>query len=82
MYFADLLTFESLKIGTFGEEGRKVGETGEEPTLFRQPDKFQGLCRNKLGKAVDGRDRAFPEWMAKEQECGFRGWALRKVSKC
>lgn len=57
MYFADLLTFESPKIGTFGEEGRKVGERGKVPVLLRQLDKFQGFCRKKLGKANDGHDR-------------------------
>lgn len=57
MYFADLLTFENPRIGTFGEEGRKVGERGEEPVLFRELDKFQGLCRKKLEKANDGHDR-------------------------
>lgn len=35
MYLADLLTFESLKIGTFGEEGSEVGEARAEPILFR-----------------------------------------------
>lgn len=57
MYFADLLTFENPRIGTFGEEGRKVRERGEEPVLFRELDKFQGLCRKKLEKANDGHDR-------------------------
>lgn len=72
MYFANLLTFESPKIGSFGEEGRKVREegrkvreTGGEPLLFGQPDKFQDLCGEKLGKAKDGRDRSFPELMGR-----------------
>lgn len=66
MYFADLLTFERPKIGTFGEEGRKVGGKVRRDLLFRQADTFWGLCRRKLGKAEDARDRLFPKQMDKE----------------
>lgn len=66
MYFADLLTFERPKIGTFGEEGRKVGGKVRRDLLFRQADTFWGLCRRKLGKAEDARDRLFPKQMEKE----------------
>lgn len=73
MYFADLLTFESPKIGPFGEEGRKVGKTWGEQILFRQPDKCEGLCRKKLGKPKDG---SFSELIGKENRGGDVGIGL------
>ena len=63
MYLADLLTFESPRIGTFGEEGSKVGKTREERIIFRQPDQLGAFAgRNWAKQQVDMMDHSLSRW--------------------
>lgn len=81
MFFADLLTFESPKIGTSGKEGRKVGE--REGSLF-----FSGSLIN-LGAFAErywGKqkmDVMILSWADGEEsrKWGCRAWGLQ-LSTC
>lgn len=68
MYFADLLTFESPKIGPFGEEARKVGKREGNRFFSGNLINVGAFGRKKLGKPKDG---SFSELMGKENRGGL-----------